>query len=341
MANSETQAIGVKKKRWIVCFENSILNLDLTIYEKMVFIVLCSHAKKDGPAFPSVKTIAKEASCSRTKVFEALNALEERGIITRENRIFEKRGQTSNLYEIGDIEVESAPRPHGGQGDDIPPSPSAIRTGVSATRTGGVRDTDAPFNVLEQDLLNRSNEHTPPTPPRGEDEGIEILEPEKPEEQKQKTMTQPREYKTPQEPKSFDGGILDAILSAYNEILPDLPCAEKITNARAKELNCRIREDPERKELNWWRRYFLRVREFPWLMGHNPSSWKATFDWLIDENGMQKVVEGGFMKASGTEYSPEELREWQKRYTNERGIVDAKALLRDWRARTAGTTMRR
>jgi DNA-binding GntR family transcriptional regulator len=154
MTSTEFKTIGVSKKKWVVCFENTILDLDLSIYEKMVYVVLCSHAKKDGPAFPSVKTIAKEASCSRTKVFEALKTLEEQNIISRDQRIFAGRGQTSNLYEINDME----PRPQSEQGSDRDtPPPSAERTeefatrsGESVTRTGGVRDTDA----VEQDYIN-------------------------------------------------------------------------------------------------------------------------------------------------------------------------------------------
>jgi DNA replication protein len=63
--------------------------MDLSVYEKMVYVVLCSHAKKDGPCFPSVNTIAREASCSRAKVFEALKRLEEIGAISRSSQIFE------------------------------------------------------------------------------------------------------------------------------------------------------------------------------------------------------------------------------------------------------------
>jgi hypothetical protein len=70
-------------------------------------------------------------------------------------------------------------------------------------------------------------------------------------------------------------------------------------------------------------------------MGHNSGNWKPTFDWLIAENGMQKIIEGGFIKASQKETQQMELRELQKKYTNERGLVDAKALLREWRERTA------
>jgi hypothetical protein len=128
------------------------------------------------------------------------------------------------------------------------------------------------------------------------------------------------------------------ILAAFNEVLPELPQAEALTSSRTKTLKLRINEDPARQNLDWWKKFFDRVRLFPWLMGRNPNNWKATFDWLIGEDGMRKVIEGSFTQAPRSEYSPEELREWQRKYTNERGIVDAKALLRDWRReRAAGT----
>ena len=98
----------------------------------------------------------------------------------------------------------------------------------------------------------------------------------------------------------------------------------------------RISEDPARKDIRWWEEYFAGVRNYPWLMGNNPNGWKANFDWLTGEDGMRKVVEGAFTQAPRREQSHEEMMEWQRRYTDERGIVDAKALLRDWRASVAG-----
>ncbi|MDR3354498.1 MAG: helix-turn-helix domain-containing protein [Synergistaceae bacterium] len=381
-AQEQPQKVGVRKKRWIVCFEHSILDLDLSIYEKMVYIVLCSHAKKDGPAFPSVMTIAQEASCSRTKVFEALNTLEERGIITRENRIFPKRGQTSNLYEIEDIE----PRPQDGPGTENPPSPSVPRTPVSVTRTGVVRHADAHLDVLEQDLSNRVIEH-PPLPPQGEDTQIPIPVTE-PEEQKPEPMTQGQkpEAKEPEqmtqdpepgaedpakipqdpapevrepEPKPNEHesraresdpmtqweeegakqtakqplepqGLIEAIIAAYNKILPELPTAGKPTSSRERAVKRRVWEDGERGELRWWERYFSKVREFPWLMGNNPSNWRACFDWLVGERGMLKVLEGGFGRSSptntGNELWNEAEYEVQRRFTDENGVVDVRAL---------------
>jgi predicted transcriptional regulator len=345
--NTEPKTVGVSKKRWVVCFENTILDLDLSIYEKMVYIALCSHARKDGLCYPSVKKIAAEASCSRAKVFESLKILEERGIITRRTQVFEERGQTSNLYEIIDI----TPRPQNGRGNHQPsPSPSTSQTGESTSwmggstvaiggstmETGRVHVLDTHIKVLEQDHINKTKEQESPLTPQGVWEGRnEKPETSKPQNQKHGTEAK---HKGPIQGAGPDASPLhETILRAFNETLPELPGAERLTALRIKTLDLRIGEDLARKEPDWWKQYFERVRLFPWLMGNNPHNWKASFDWLIGESGMQKVIEGGFMKASRPEYSREELLEWQKRYTDERGIVDAKALLRDWRAHTAGT----
>jgi predicted transcriptional regulator len=382
----ERQRVGVRKKRWIVCFEHAILDMDLSIYEKMVYIVLCSHAKKDGPAFPCVMTIAQEASCSRTKVFEALNTLEELGIITRENRIFPKRGQSSNLYEIEDIDdMRSSPQCE--PGSDVPSSPSVTRTPVSVSGTAIVRHTDGPLNVLEQDPFNRvieqkDKENTPLTP-RGEH--TDILDSEEPGSEEQKRSKDAKEPQGPEtttqgakrpgefeieplerklisptrpaqigayrdpvsniappvepvkhiEPTSPEpGSLIEAILAAYNKILPELPAASRITRSREKTVNRRIREEPERSDPGWWEKYFARVREFPWLMGQNPSNWRACLDWLIGERGMLKVLEGGFgrsspPKAGCTTGRTAEGVALQRKYTNEEGKVDVWGLMRE------------
>jgi biotin operon repressor len=320
--NPAPQSIGVRKKRWMVCFENTILDLDLPIYEKMVYIVLCSHAKKDGSAFPSVNTIAREASCSRAKVFEALKTLEERGVIARDRRIYEGRGQTSNQYEILDI----LPRPQSGPGESTSKTPgsttwigeSTVEMGESATwmggattQMGGVHHVDA----VEQDISNKTKEQkeqeqkTPPTP----------------QAQTQQLSPQGSE-------KLGEGKLGEEIRKAYNAILPELPQAEILTASRAKTLNQRIGEDPARAEAGWWRQYFGQVREFPWPMGQNAGNWRADFDWLIGEKGMQKILEGGFTRSAAVSAAggrTEAGVALQRKYTDENGVVDARALLRE------------
>jgi predicted transcriptional regulator len=315
MTGSESPKIGVRKKRWVVCFENTILDLDLSIYEKMIYIVLCSHAKKDGPCYPSVKKIAEEASCSRTKVFEALRTLEERGIIARDSQIYEGRGQTSNLYEIIDI----IPRPRDGPG-----GPCDER-GPSATRTGGARVADPHIKVLEQDHMNRIKEH-PPLTPQGDKREEEDFETRKPDAEPH-YVDDTGKRKAPalfQEPKICS---YEAIAEAYNAILPELARAGKITPFRVETLRRRILEDPARDELDWWRQYFRKVREFSWPMGDNPKGWRADFDWLTEGRGMQKILEGSFRRSQSSGGRTQAGAEIQKRYTNERGEVDALALL--------------
>jgi hypothetical protein len=115
--------------------------------------------------------------------------------------------------------------------------------------------------------------------------------------------------------------VYDSIREIYNTVLPELAQAEKITLSRARVLKHRLIEDPARRKLDWWRDFFKRVRECPWLMGNNTSHWRAGFDWLIGEKGMQKILEGSFQEV------PE--LSLQEKYMTKEGLLDAKALLRD------------
>jgi hypothetical protein len=64
-------------------------------------------------------------------------------------------------------------------------------------------------------------------------------------------------------------------------------------------------------------------------MGQNKDRWRADFDWLIGERGMQKILEGSFQKAPAVAECAIDSLEFQKKYTNAEGLVDAKAILRD------------
>jgi hypothetical protein len=57
------------------------------------------------------------------------------------------------------------------------------------------------------------------------------------------------------------------------------------------------------------------------MLGKNTSGWRATFDWLIGENGMQRILEGCFQRVPKLNL--------QEKYMRKDGILDTKALLRD------------
>lgn len=82
--------------------ELDILKTDLSVNEKMVYIVLTRFEETE---FPSISTLAELASLSRSTVIRALNALEEKGYIRKELRfehVPEAKAprQTTNAYRI-------------------------------------------------------------------------------------------------------------------------------------------------------------------------------------------------------------------------------------------------
>jgi hypothetical protein len=64
-------------------------------------------------------------------------------------------------------------------------------------------------------------------------------------------------------------------------------------------------------------------------MGRNRDKWRADFDWLIGERGMQKILEGSFQKAPVIGECAIDSLEFQKKYTDSEGRIDARAMLRD------------
>ncbi len=100
-----------------------------------------------------------------------------------------------------------------------------------------------------------------------------------------------------------------------------------LQTSHVREIEARIREDPARQELTWWERYFRSVRDYPCPMGRSSSNWKAYFGWLVGEKGMRKVLSGAFIRDSGTKGGSESGWALQKQFTNEEGVVDARALL--------------
>ncbi len=86
--------------------ENDLLDReDLTIYEKMIYIVVARYVDKENKAFPSIPTIAKKGSMSVRQVQVIINSLINKGLIKRESRINKNnKSKTSNLYTLLAVE---------------------------------------------------------------------------------------------------------------------------------------------------------------------------------------------------------------------------------------------
>lgn len=88
-------------------FESSVMEAkDLSIYEKMAYIVISSHATaNDQRCWPSYTTIARKASMSLRKAKDSVKSLQEKGLIVKVPRFKVSKDKTtmehsSNLYVI-------------------------------------------------------------------------------------------------------------------------------------------------------------------------------------------------------------------------------------------------
>jgi len=84
------------------------------------------------------------------------------------------------------------------------------------------------------------------------------------------------------------------ILSAYHELLPELPPMRSFPEQSAKMLRARVREDRARLSVDWWRNFFRYVRRCPHLMGGSQSGWQADLMWLVRPTNFAKVINGNY-----------------------------------------------
>ena len=104
----ELAALNVYKKNRFIQIENSFINnSQYSIYEKMVYMSLCTYAMDKNNCYPSQTTIAKNLNISRTMVIKAMQGLEEKNGLLIINRKAESNRKISNLYILSEIDLGS------------------------------------------------------------------------------------------------------------------------------------------------------------------------------------------------------------------------------------------
>lgn len=130
------------------------MDVDVPPREKLLLILIASHANDEGECFPSQTTLAYRSGLSRRTVLRSLAELEERGVITRRQR---RRPDGSRSSDTIRLNVHGAPvRPPlaGGnltdgarvtfppQGDSVSPGGDSLtRHGDSVSPHGDNDDT--------------------------------------------------------------------------------------------------------------------------------------------------------------------------------------------------------
>ena len=102
----ELAGLNVYKKNRFIQIENSFVNnRQYSIYEKMVYISLCTYAMDKNNCYPSQTTIAKNLSISRTMVIKAMQGFEEKNGLLIINRKTESNRKISNLYILAEVDA--------------------------------------------------------------------------------------------------------------------------------------------------------------------------------------------------------------------------------------------
>lgn len=80
------------------------------------------------------------------------------------------------------------------------------------------------------------------------------------------------------------------IVAAYNEICVSYPSVKSISDARKKAIKARLKSyTPDD-----FKTLFSKAEASSFLKGKNKNNWSATFDWLIKDSNMAKVLDGNY-----------------------------------------------
>ena len=94
--------------------------------------------------------------------------------------------------------------------------------------------------------------------------------------------------------KSSD--IFTQIQELYNSICKSYPRLTKISEKRKKAINARMKTG---YTLEDFQRVFEKAESSDFLKGKNKRDWSATFDWLICDSNMAKVLDGNYDNVKG------------------------------------------
>ena len=84
------------------------------------------------------------------------------------------------------------------------------------------------------------------------------------------------------------------IIEAYHEALPMLPQVRVHTEQRRQVVRRHWRSDPEKQDVEWWRRFFGYVSKSDFLTGRKGDWHGCCFDWLLKPANFAKTIEGNY-----------------------------------------------
>ena len=99
---------------------------------------------------------------------------------------------------------------------------------------------------------------------------------------------------------------LQSVVSLYHEICISFPKIRSLSEARKKAIRARLNT----YSLDEFKTLFENAEASSFLKGSNDRNWTATFDWLIKDSNMAKVLEGNYADRGSRYGRKEKLPGW-------------------------------
>lgn len=105
-------------------------------------------------------------------------------------------------------------------------------------------------------------------------------------------VSRPEGEEEREEDKEIDRDKIDykGIVAAFNSICVSFPSVKALSDARRKAIKARLNN----YSLDDFKTLFEKAEASSFLKGKNNSNWSATFDWLIKDSNMAKVLDGNY-----------------------------------------------
>ena len=96
--------------------------------------------------------------------------------------------------------------------------------------------------------------------------------------------------KNKEKEKDKDNINYQQIADMYNEICVSFPHLTKLSDSRKKAIRVRLKQ----YSVDDFRRMFELAESSAFLKGKNARNWSATFDWMIKDANMAKILDGNY-----------------------------------------------
>jgi len=80
------------------------------------------------------------------------------------------------------------------------------------------------------------------------------------------------------------------VVDAFNETCVSLSRVKSLSEARKKAIRARLRQ----YSMDDLKTAFVKVEASPFLKGQNDRNWSATFDWILKDTNLAKILDGNY-----------------------------------------------